>query len=145
MAGLNKVQLIGRLGKDPEIRNLDNGVKVANVSIATSEQWKDKTTGQKKEVTEWHNLVLWRGLADVAEKYLKKGNQVFVEGKIRTRSWEKDGIKRYTTEIFVDDLIMLGGAPSGGQRSEQPQSAGPQTESDLPPTTQNFNSDDLPF
>ena len=94
MSGVNKVILVGRLGKDPEVRNLENGVTVANFSLATSESYKDKTTGDKKEVTEWHNISLWRGLADIAAKYLHKGDLVYIEGKLRTRSWEKEGVTR---------------------------------------------------
>ncbi|MBW6461420.1 MAG: single-stranded DNA-binding protein, partial [Bacteroidales bacterium] len=103
MAGINRVILIGNLGKDPEIRNLEGGVKVANFSLATTESYRSKN-GDKVEHTEWHNLVLWRGLAEVAENYLKKGNSIYVEGRIRTRDWtDKDGNKRYTTEILVDN------------------------------------------
>ena len=98
MAGINKVILVGNLGKDPEIRYLEGGTAVANFPIATSETYKDKTSGEKKTNTEWHNIVLWRGLAEIAEKYLKKGNQVYIEGKLQTRQWQdKDGNNRYTT------------------------------------------------
>jgi len=105
---VNKVILLGRLGKDPEVRNLENGNQVANFSIATSEYSKDKS-GNKKESTEWHNIVLWGKVAEIASKYLKKGNQVLVEGKIKTRSWEKDGVTRYVTEIMGDNITLLGG------------------------------------
>ena len=109
MAGVNKVILIGNLGKDPEIRYLDNGVAVANFSLATTENYKNKE-GERVSQTEWHNIVLWRGLAEVAEKWLKKGSSVYVEGKIRTRKWEdKDGNIRYNTEILGDNMTMLGG------------------------------------
>jgi single-strand DNA-binding protein len=112
MAGVNKVILIGNLGKDPEVRYLDNGVAVANFSLATTENYKNKE-GERVSQTEWHNIVLWRGLAEVAEKWLKKGSSVYVEGKIRTRKWEdKDGNTRYSTEILVDNMTMLGGKPS---------------------------------
>ena len=97
MAGVNKVILVGNLGKDPETRRLDSGVAVTQFSLATSESYKDKN-GQRVDQTEWHNVVLWRGLAEVAEKYLKKGDQIYIEGKLKTRSWEKDGVKRYSTE-----------------------------------------------
>ncbi len=107
MSGVNKVILVGRLGKDPEVRNLDNGATVANFTVATSESYKDKTTGEKKEITEWHNIVLWRGLAEVAQKYLHKGDMVYIEGKLRTRSWEKEGVTRYTTEVVGDNMTML--------------------------------------
>ena len=114
MSGVNKVILIGRLGKEPEVRNLDNGAVVANFSIATSESYKDRTTGEKKEITEWHNIVLWRGLAEIAQKYLHKGDMVFIEGKLRTRSWEKEGVTRYTTEVVADNMTMLSPKSSGG-------------------------------
>lgn len=116
MAGVNKVILVGNLGKDPEVRHLESGAAVANFSIATTETYKDRNTGERKEVTEWHNVVLWRGLAEIAEKYLKKGSQVYVEGKLRTRSWEKDGVTRYTTEIVGDNMTMLGGKTGGDQQ-----------------------------
>jgi single-strand DNA-binding protein len=111
MAGVNKVILVGNLGKDPEVRHLESGVPVASFSIATSESYNDKNTGEKKTVTEWHNIVLWRGLAEVAEKYLHKGDQVYIEGKLRTRQWEKDGVTRYSTEIVGENMTMLGGRP----------------------------------
>jgi single-strand DNA-binding protein len=114
MSGVNKVILVGRLGKDPEVRNLENGATVANFTIATSESYKDRTTGEKKEVTEWHNIVLWRGLAEISQKYLHKGDQVYIEGKLRTRSWEKDGVTRYTTEVVADNMTMLGARSGGG-------------------------------
>lgn len=104
---LNKVQLIGRLGKDPESRHFENGNMVCNFSIATSEKYKDKASGETKEKTEWHNLVLWNNVGKVAEKYLHKGDMVYVDGKIATRSWEKEGVIKYTTEIIVSDLKML--------------------------------------
>lgn len=109
MSGVNKVILVGNLGKDPEVRYLEGGAAVANFTLATSETYKDRTSGERKTQTEWHNIVLWRGLAEVAEKYLKKGSQVYVEGKLRTRSWEdKEGNTRYTTEIVGDSMTMLG-------------------------------------
>jgi single-strand DNA-binding protein len=117
MSGVNKVILIGRLGKDPEVRNLDNGVSVANFTMATSESYKDKTTGEKKEVTEWHNIVLWRGLAEISQKYLHKGDLVYIEGKLRTRSWEKEGVTRYTTEIVADNMTMLGSRGGGSSNT----------------------------
>jgi single-strand DNA-binding protein len=145
MSGVNKVILVGRLGKDPEVRNLENGASVANFTMATSESYKDKTTGEKKEVTEWHNIVLWRGLAEIAAKYLHKGDMIYVEGKLRTRSWEKEGVTRYTTEVIGDNMTMLstrregsgGGAeyrpstPSGGTTSPEPKSVSDTTD-DLP-------------
>ena len=112
MAGVNKVILVGNLGKDPEVRHLDNGVAVANFSLATTENYKNKA-GERVSQTEWHNIVVWRGLAEVAEKYLKKGASVYIEGKIKTRKWEdKEGNTRYNTEILADNMTMLGGKPS---------------------------------
>src|SRR5690606_31111811 len=114
MASLNKVMLIGNLGKDPEVRTIPSGAKVANFPIATSESYTGKD-GQRVEKTEWHNIVMWRGLAEVAEKYLKKGNQVFIEGKLQTRSWDdQNGQKRYMTEIVADNMTMLGGRRNDG-------------------------------
>jgi len=114
MASLNKVMLIGNLGKDPEVRTIPSGAKVANFPIATSESYTGKD-GNRVEKTEWHNIVMWRGLAEVAEKYLKKGNQVFIEGKLQTRSWDKaDGTKAYMTEIMADNMTMLGGRRNEG-------------------------------
>lgn len=147
MSGVNKVILIGRLGKDPEVRNLDNGAVVANFSIATSESYKDRTTGEKKEVTEWHNIVLWRGLAEIAQKYLRKGDMVFIEGKLRTRSWEKDGVTRYTTEVVADNMTMLspksgGGSGMGGDYAGD-RSSNESVRSNA--ATADTSTDDLPF
>lgn len=121
MAGsLNKVMLIGNLGADPEIRTFNNGGKVANLRIATSEQWKDRQTGERKEKTEWHTVAIFsEGLVGVAERYLKKGSKVFVEGKLQTRKWQdQNGQDRYSTEIVIQGLggtlTMLDGAPGGG-------------------------------
>jgi single-strand DNA-binding protein len=149
MSGVNKVILVGRLGKDPEVRNLENGAAVANFSVATSESWKDKHTGEKKEMTEWHNIVLWRGLAEIAQKYLHKGDLIYIEGKMRTRMWEKDGIKRYITEIVGDEMKMLGskgGSSSGNahtQHGSSTQSGGSNVDNSASPPDQ--SSDDLPF
>jgi single-strand DNA-binding protein len=114
MASINKVILIGNLGKDPEVRHLEGGVAVARFPLATSETFKDKN-GERQERTEWHNIVVWRGLAEVAEKYVKKGQSVYIEGRIRTNSYQdKDGVQRYSTEIVADNMTMLGGKPEGG-------------------------------
>lgn len=146
MSGVNKVILIGRLGKDPEVRNLDNGAVVANFSIATSESYKDRTTGEKKEVTEWHNIVLWRGLAEIAQKYLRKGDMVFIEGKLRTRSWEKEGVTRYTTEVVADNMTMLSPkSGGGGGSSEYSSSERTVPEGARASTTADTSTDDLPF
>jgi single-strand DNA-binding protein len=136
MAGVNKVILIGNLGKDPEVRYLEGGTAVANFTLATTETYKDKS-GNRVEQTEWHNVVVWRGLAEIAEKYLKKGNQVYVEGKLRTRAWDdKDGVKRYTTEIIADNMTMLGGKREdiAGAPVEKPknQKSTPEELGDLP-------------
>jgi len=124
MAGINKVILVGHLGQDPEIRYMADGTAVTNFSIATSESWKDKQTGEKKERTEWHRIVAWRALGEICGKYLSKGRQVYVEGKLQTRSWEKDGTTRYTTEIVASDVQFLGGREDGGGRGARPASSG---------------------
>lgn len=119
MAGVNKVILVGRLGNDPEIRKLENGRSVANFSLATSETYKTKE-GERVEKTEWVNIVLWSPLAEIAEKYLTKGSQCYIEGKLTTRSWDdKDGNKRWTTEVVGRDLTLLGGKPESTQSSNQ--------------------------
>lgn len=147
MAGVNKVILVGNLGKDPEVMTFDNNVKKASFSLATSESYKNRE-GQRVDTTEWHNVVLWRGLAEVAERYLKKGNQVYIEGKIKTRSYEQDGQKRYITEIYGDNMTMLGRREEGnggggyqnqGQPAQAAQAPKPaEPEVDTP-------DDDLPF
>ena len=134
MGSLNKAILVGNLGKDPEIRTTPSGARVANFSIATTERYTDKQ-GQKVDKTEWHKIVMWRGLADVAEKFLKKGSTVCIEGKIETRSWEKTpGDKRYATDIIASSMQMLGGKTqeSGLENTPEPQ---------MPP----MPDDDLPF
>jgi single-strand DNA-binding protein len=153
MAGsVNKVILIGNLGKDPEVRHLENGAVVANFAIATSETYTDKN-GVRNENTDWHDVVVWRGLAEVTEKYLRKGMKVYVEGKLKKRSWQdKDGIMRYTTEVVADELTIL------TPRSETNQTAGreaPYSSQGTPPPPskiddiiskdQRSNDDDLPF
>jgi single-strand DNA-binding protein len=113
--GVNKVILIGNLGKDPEVRYMPSGGAVANVTIATSESWKDKQTGEQQERTEWHNVVFFNRLAEIVGEYLKKGSQVYVEGSLRTRKWQdKEGRDRYTTEIVAGEMQMLGGRGGGG-------------------------------
>src|SRR3954466_12114400 len=120
MAGsVNKVILIGNLGRDPEVRTMQNGGKVANLSLATSENWKDKTTGERKEKTEWHRVVIFGQLADIAERFLKKGSKVYVCGQLQTRKWtDKDGAEKYSTEVvlqgFGGELTMLDGKGGGG-------------------------------
>ncbi len=141
MAGVNKVILLGNLGRDPEIRTLESGVKLARIAVATNEYFKGKD-GETIEKTEWHNVVLWRWRADIAEKFLQKGSQVYIEGRLQTRQWDdKDGNKRYTTEIIADVLNMVGGKPSGSGADSKQSPGKNLTESpDLPP-----EEDDLPF
>jgi single-strand DNA-binding protein len=145
MAGVNKAILVGHLGKDPEVRNFESGANMVTFSMATTETYKDKNTGEKKEITEWHNIVLWRGLADIAAKYLHKGDLIYVEGRIRTRSWDKDNVKHYITEIHGDNMTMLR-TQSSGQRPTPPppsqESKPMQEEFKQPP---GGTSDDLPF
>ena len=105
---VNKVILVGNVGADPEVRTTESGVKVARVRLATTERLFDRQTNETRELTEWHSITLWRGLADVVDRYVKKGSQLYIEGRLRTREWEKDGIKRYTTEIMADDMKLLG-------------------------------------
>lgn len=147
MSGVNKVILVGRLGKEPEVRNLENGAVVANFAIATSESYKDRTTGEKKEVTEWHNIVLWRGLAEIAQKYLHKGDLVYIEGKLRTRSWEKEGVTRYTTEVVGDNMTMLGSRSGGNSGSNPSYGEGSRQATEKSPeySAPDPSTDDLPF
>ena len=150
MAGsVNKVILIGNLGKDPEVRHLENGAVVANFSIATSEVYTDKSTGEKKETTDWHDIVVWRGLAEIAEKYLKKGYKVYIEGKIKKRSWQdKENITRFTTEIIADELNILS-RPEGTEKSNGNNASYSQEGTPTPPikidNLTKEESDDLPF
>ena len=169
--GVNKVILVGTCGQDPEVRFLPNGNAVTNLSLATSEQWTDKQSGQKVERTEWHRVSMFGKVAEIAGEYLRKGSQVYIEGKLQTREWEKDCIKRYTTEIIVDmqgTMQLLGGrpqnndqqggggnnyqqsAPAPRQQAPRPQQSAPQQRS-APPAQQqpapDFDSfdDDIPF
>lgn len=148
MAGVNKVILVGNLGRDPEIWTFEDGTKKASFSLATTESYKDKM-GNRVDQTEWHNIVLWRGLADVAERFLKKGNSIYVEGKIKTRSYQdKDGNTKYVTEIFADNMTMLGGRSAGEnsapQQQPQEHSSSSATTHEAPSITQE-EPDDLPF
>ena len=128
MAGINKVILVGNLGSDPEIRALESGIKVATISLATSESYKDKD-GNWQEQTEWHRIVYWRNMAETAENYLKKGSKIYVEGKLKTRSWnDKDNVTRYTTEIIGDRLLMLDKREGGGNGNYPP----PPSSEDIP-------------
>lgn len=128
---VNKVILVGNVGIDPEVRSLENGTKVARVRLATTERIFDRQANETKEHTEWHTVTLWRGLADIVDRYVHKGSQIYVEGRLRTREWtDKDGNKRYTTEILADSMNLLGrrgdnnAAPAGGAGYGQPQGAG---------------------
>ena len=144
MAGVNKVILVGNLGKDPEVRYLDSGVAVANFTLATTENYKNKQ-GERVSQTEWHNIVLWRGLAEVAEKWLKKGSSIYVEGKIRNRKWEdKDGNTRYNTEVLADNMTMLGTRNSSTALDSKVDNSNNSSEKSLNGNELD-NSDDLPF
>jgi len=142
MAGINKVILIGRLGNDPEVRYTPDGTAVANFSIATSDEWTDKATNEKKERTEWHRIVAWRRLGEICGEYLSKGRQVYIEGKLQTRSWEKDGVTRYSTEIVASDVQFLGSRDS----ADTYRSPGPsQTRESSAPPFPDKQDDDIPF
>ncbi|MGR8949952.1 MAG: single-stranded DNA-binding protein [Gammaproteobacteria bacterium] len=149
--GVNKVTLIGNLGSDPEIRYTANGSAVANVSIATAESWKDRESGEQQERTEWHRVVFFSRLAEIVGEYLKKGSQVYIEGRLQTRKWQdRDGNDRYTTEIVANEMQMLGGrgggggfdAPSGQPKSGQRGSPAPSSSNE--PPMDDFD-DDIPF
>jgi len=156
--GINKVILVGNLGNDPEIRYMPNGNAVANVSLATSDSWKDKATGEQQEKTEWHRVVFFNRLAEIVEQYVKKGSKLYVEGRLQTRSWEQDGVKRYSTEIVASEMQMLdgrGGAMGGdmgdnpfGQQqapSQRPQQAAASPQAQPAPTNFDNFDDDIPF
>ena len=169
MASINKVILVGNLGQDPEVKYMPSGGAVTNISIATTDSWKDKATGEKKENTEWHRVVFFNRLAEIVGEYLRKGSQVYIEGNLRTRSWEDNGVKRYSTEIVAREMQMLGsraggssdfapqqqggGAPQQQDAQQQPQQSQqssqqskPQQQSSQQPP-QNFDNfdDDIPF
>ena len=145
MAGVNKVILIGNLGRDPEVRHLESGASVANFPIATTESYKDKN-GNRQDQTEWHNIVLWRGLAEIAEKYLKKGSQIYIEGKLRSRSWEdKEGNTRYITEVVGDSMTMLGGRSENNTLSQAQESKAEKVSQETPISSADDENDDLPF
>jgi len=142
MAGINKVILVGNLGNDPEVRYTPDGTAVANFSIATSDEWTDKDTGEKKQRTEWHRIVAWRRLGEICGEYLSKGRQVYVEGKLQTRSWEKDGVTRYTTEIIASDVQFLGTRDSADTyRPSEPA----ETPEFSKPSLPDKQDDDIPF
>lgn len=148
--GINKVIIVGNLGQEPEIRYMPNGDAVANISVATSESWKDKQTGQKQERTEWHRIVFYRRQAEVAGEYLRKGSKVYIEGQLRTRKWQaQDGTDRYSTEIIARDMQMLdtrqdnGNRPPAQGQAQRPQ----QNQQQPPPQEQGFDDfdDSIPF
>ena len=149
MAGsVNKVILIGNLGKDPEVRHLESGAVVANFHIAASETFLDKKTGEKRESTDWHDIVVWRGLAEVAEKYLRKGMKIYVEGRLKKRTWQdKDNQTRYTTEVLADNLTIL----TRAEQSEKPTNQPNYSNEGTPPKPGKLDdllgdeNDDLPF
>lgn len=155
---INKVILVGNVGVDPEVRTTESGVKVARVRLATSERYTDRQSGEKKELTEWHTITLWRGLADIVDRYVHKGSQLYIEGRLRTREWvDKDNVKRYTTEILADNMQLLGsradsqGAapavaaqPSYQQPAAQPAAQPAYQQPASIPTVQD-DPDDLPF
>jgi single-strand DNA-binding protein len=142
---VNKVILVGHVGKDPEVRYLDKDVAVANFTLATTERGRTLQNGtQIPERTEWHNIVAWRGLAEISEKYIRKGSQLYVEGRLQTRTWEKDGIKRYTTEIYAETINLLGKKPEHSEALNNVVSApagNAPTDLQAPPHAE----DDLPF
>lgn len=140
MAGINKVIIVGRLGNDPEIRTMPNGEAVANISVATSETWTDKNTGERRETTEWHRIVFYRRQAEVVGEYLRKGSQVYVEGRLKTRKWQdQNGQDRYTTEIQGDVMQMLDSRQSVEQKDNPSKAEQP------PVGNQNDFDDDIPF
>lgn len=164
--GINKVILVGNVGQDPETRYMPNGGAVTNLSIATSETWKDKNSGEQQERTEWHRVVFYQRLAEIVAEYVKKGSKLYVEGSLRTRSWEQDGVKRYATEIIADQMQMLdgrggsGGEGGGGSyQSSQPApqrgnsagnsgnsgSSAPRNQQPAPPQGMDDFDDDIPF
>ncbi len=162
MASVNKVIIVGNLGRDPEVRYSASGDAMCNITVATTDTWKDKATGEKKEATEWHRISFFGRLAEIAGQYLKKGSQVYVEGSLRTRKWtDKEGQERYTTEIRADEMKMLGGRqgmgePSGmgggsgggGSRSSAPApdyAPAPPAAQKKPAFSDDFGDDDIPF
>ena len=154
MASVNKVILVGNLGKDPETRYMPGGDAVTNCTIATTDTWKDKTSGEKKEATEWHRIVFYRKLAEIAGQYLKKGSQVYIEGSLKTRKWtDKEGQDKYTTEIIADTMQMLGSRQGSGQADEPARERPAQSAAAKPAAQSSGNAgsgfndfeDDIPF
>ena len=144
--GINKVILIGNLGQDPETRYMPSGGAVTNLRLATNESWKDKATGEQKERTEWHSVAMFGRLAEIAAEYLRKGSQVYVEGRLQTRKWQdKDGNDRYTTEVVANEMQMLGGRPGGGAPAQSSSSSAPSSMPEGPPGGGGDFDDDIPF
>ncbi len=146
--GVNKVILVGNLGKDPEVRYMPNGNAVANITLATTDSWKDKQTGEQQEKTEWHRVVMFRRLGEIAGEYLKKGSQVYIEGKLQTRKWQDNsGNDRYTTEIVANEMQMLGGRGGGGSTDFSNDSAPAKSAPAPAPATAAAGDfdDDIPF
>jgi single-strand DNA-binding protein len=152
--GVNKVILVGNVGNDPEIKNMPNGNAVANISVATSETWKDKGNGEQQEKTEWHRVVFFNRLAEIVGQYIKKGSKVYLEGRLQTRMWEQDGVKRYTTEIVASEMQMLDNAGSSQSQAnnqhsnhsaqQAPNTGANQSQQAAPSNFDNFD-DDIPF
>lgn len=143
--GVNRAIIVGHLGSDPETRFTQSGTAVCNFSVATSESWKDKQTGEQKESTEWHRVCVWGKLAEICQEYLKKGSQVYIDGKLQTRKWQgKDGQDRYTTEIIGNEMQMLGGR-EGNRPANTPSTSAHGSHSTPPPVNDDIDSDSLPF
>jgi single-strand DNA-binding protein len=144
--GVNKVILIGNLGNDPDTRYTAGGAAVANVSLATTDSWRDKESGEQQDRTEWHRVVFFGRLAEIVSEYLHKGSQIYVEGRIQTRKWQdKDGNDRYTTEIVANEMQMLGGRGGGTGAMDRPESGGAESKSSAKQTAEDFVDDDIPF
>lgn len=145
MAGINKVILVGNLGRDPEVKNLESGAKMARFTLATNETYTDRASGERKDLTEWHNIICWRNLAEIAEKYLNKGKQIYLEGRLRTRKWtDQNNVERYTTEILADNIQMLGRSDNASENSSVSTAVPAMVTQDsayVPP----IEEDDLPF
>lgn len=145
MSGVNKVILVGNVGSDPEIKHLPQSQTIANTSLATSDSWKDKNTGEQQERTEWHRLVFFNRLAEIVEQYVKKGSKLYVEGRLQTRSWEQDGVKRYTTEIVVRDMQMLDSKSAGNSDTRARTGADTAQQAYLDAKYGADDNDDIPF
>jgi len=153
--GINKVILVGNVGQDPETRYMPNGNAVTNITLATSETWKDKNTGEQQERTEWHRVTFYQRLAEIVAEYVRKGSKLYVEGRLQTRSWEQDGIKRYATDIIANEMQMLDSRGSGGggggsyqpaQQPAQQSSGGGEAKAAQPaPADMDSFDDDIPF